>query len=513
MADFDKKEKQGLVYLVGAGPGDPELATVKALKLISECDVILYDYLVPPEILESAPPTAELIYVGKQGGEHTLPQEKINNLLVEHARQGKKVVRLKGGDPFVFGRGGEEAEVLAEAGVKFEFVPGVSSAIAAPAYAGIPLTHRRLSSSVIIVTGHEDPTKPFSAICWEKVAAGDSTLVILMGMRNLRENMQKIIEGGISPDTPVAIVRWGTRPNQKTITGTVATIADEVEKAKFKAPAVIVVGKVAEFREKLKWFEEKPLIGKRILVTRAREQASQLSKLLRDTGAEALEVPTIEIVPQLDHPQVALAMKNLSSFDWIVFTSANGVKFFFEALEKYDMDVRTVGKAKIAAIGPATASALRENHIRPDAVPREFKAEGLVEIFSEQSVAGKRFLLARAEEAREVLPQELKKRGAEVVIAPIYRSSLPIGAKEKLEALFKSRRPHMVTFASSSTVRNFMAIAEGTVLDGVDIACIGPVTAETAREFNLEVKVQPKEYTIPAFVDAIISFYLSTERS
>lgn len=514
MANPDKTEKRGIVYLVGAGPGDPELATVKALRLISECDVILYDYLVPPEILESASPKAELIYVGKQGGEHTLPQERINSLLVEHAKQGKKVVRLKGGDPFVFGRGGEEAEELAEAGVKFEFVPGVSSAIAAPAYAGIPLTHRKLSSSVIIVTGHEDPTKPFSAICWDKVAAGDSTLVILMGMRNLRENMQKIMEGGISPNTPVAIVRWGTRSNQKTISGTVATIADVVEKAKFKAPAVIVVGKVAEFREKLKWFEEKPLIGKRILVTRAREQASELSKLLREAGAETIEFPTIEIIPQLDHPQVELAMRALPSFDWLVFTSTNGVKFFFEALEKYNMDVRSVGKSKIAAIGPATAAALKERYLSPDLVPEEFKAEGLVERFVRENLMGKKFLLARAEEARDVLPNELKKKGAEVVIAPIYRSSPPsTGAKEKLEAVFKYRRPHMITFASSSTVRNFMAIAEEISLNGVDVACIGPVTADTAREFNLEVKVQPNEYTIPAFVEAIISFYLSAERS
>lgn len=513
MADSSKKDKQGIVYLVGAGPGDPELATVKAIRLISECDVILYDYLVPPEILEYASPSAQLIYVGKQGGEHTLPQERINSLLVEHAKQGKRVVRLKGGDPFVFGRGGEEAEVLADAGVKFEFVPGVSSAIAAPAYAGIPLTHRRLSSSVIIVTGHEDPTKPFSAICWEKVASGDSTLVILMGMRNLRENMQKIIDGGISPDTPVAIVRWGTRPNQKTITGTVATIADMVEKAKFKAPAVIVVGKVAEFRDKLKWFEDKPLLGKRILVTRAREQASQLSKLLREAGAESLEVPTIELVPQLDHPEVEHAIRNISGFDWLVFTSANGVKFFFEALERYEMDVRAVSKAKIAVIGPATATALKERHIRPDVVPHEFKAEGLVEIFGKENLQGKRFLLARAQEAREVLPEELKRRGAEVVIAPIYRSTPSASAKEKLEAIFKSRPPHMVTFASSSTVRNFMEMAKGISLDGVDVACIGPVTAQTAQEFNLKVKVQPKEYTIPALVDAIVNFYLSEARS
>jgi len=507
MAKKDREIPAGMVYLVGAGPGDPDLITVKGAQLLAGCDVVLYDYLAPPEILDLVNPAAEKIYVGKEGGEHTLPQEKINSLLVEYAKRGKKIVRLKGGDPFIFGRGGEEAEALAEAGVLFEFVPGVSSAVAAPAYAGIPLTHRRFISSVTIITGHEDPTKPFGAINWEQVASGDSTLVILMGMRNLRDNMRRLISAGLDPATPVAIVRWGTRPNQQTLTATVATAADEAERVKFKAPAVIVVGRVVEFRDKLKWFERRPLLGKRIIVTRAREQAGQLSSRLREAGAEVFEAPAIKIVSRTDSPAVKAAIARIAEFDWVVVTSVNGVRYLFEALDAAGLDARTLGGKKLAAIGPATAQALRDRGLRADAVPEEFKAEGLVEAMGDTSVKGRKILIARAEEARDVLPEELRHKGAEVTIAPVYSSIMPPDATENLKRIFVKKRPDMIAFTSSSTVKNFMKMAEGKNLDGIDIASIGPITSETIRGFGLKIAVQPAEYTIPMLVDAIIEYY------
>lgn len=504
MAKNNKEKPEGIVYLVGAGPGDPDLITMKGARLIAECDVVLYDYLAPPEILELVNRAAEKIYVGKQGGQHTLPQEKINSLLVERAKLGKKVVRLKGGDPLIFGRGGEEAEVLAEAGVRFEFVPGVSSAFAAPAYAGIPLTHRRFTSSVTIITGHEDPTKPFSAINWEQVASGDNTLVILMGMRNLRENMARLVAAGLDPATPIAIVRWGTRPNQQTLTATVSTVADEADRVKFKAPAVIVVGRVVEFREKLKWFEKRPLLGKRILVTRAREQAGQLSSRLRDAGAEVFETPTIEIAGQIEHPAVTSAIAHIADFDWVIVTSANGVKYLLEALDAAGLDARALGGKKLAAIGPATAQALRDHGFKADVVPEEFRAEGLIEALGGENITGRKILIARAEEAREILPEELRRMGADVTVAPIYATRIPMEIMTALKNLFEHKKPDMITFASSSTVKNFIKIADTLNLDGIDIASIGPITSDTARELGLKVVVQPAEYTIPALVEAII---------
>jgi len=384
--------RPGTVYLVGAGPGDPELVTLKARRLLEKADVILYDFLAPHEMLNWARPETEFIYVGKQGGSHTLPQEKINRLMVEAAREGKNVVRLKGGDPFIFGRGGEEAEVLADAGVPFELVPGISSAVSAPLYAGIPLTHRSCTSSVVFLTGHEAADKECTRVPWENVAKAGHTIVILMGVKNIRPNMQCLLDAGMDPNTPVGIIRWGTRPDQRTMTGTVATIADKVERGGFKAPAIIVVGEVVKYRDKLKWHDIKPLFGARVLVTRTKGQAEELSQLLLDAGADVYEVPAIEIVPAIDRPEVDAALDKLGEADWVVLTSANGVRLLMEALLRRGGDIRDLAGKKLAAIGPATAAKIEEMGIRVDLVPPEYKAEGLAASLGEEGVKGKKFL-------------------------------------------------------------------------------------------------------------------------
>ena len=502
-----KTKKIGTVYLVGAGPGDPELVTLKAKKLIESADVLLYDFLAPQEVLDWASPNAEVIYVGKHGGDHTLPQETINSLLVEKAKAGKRVVRLKGGDPFIFGRGGEEAEVLVNAGVPFEMIPGISSAIAAPLYAGIPLTHRSNTSSIVLVTGHETPNKDCSAVPWNKIASGGHTIVILMGMKHLRANIQCLLDGGIDPDTPVAIIRWGTRPDQLTITATVATIADEADRTGIKAPAIIVIGDVVRHRERLKWFEVKPLFGKRILVTRTREQANELSILLKEAGAFVYEVPTIEIVPTPDSAEVNAALDKLPDCDWVVLTSVNGVKLLVEALRGRGGDVRDLAGKRIAAIGPATAKAIEDLALKVDLVPKEYKAEGLAEALGKKGIRGKRFLLARASAARDALPKKIKEMGGETVIAPIYDARAPAGSAQKIKELLNKGKVEIAVFTSSSTVRNFMDMAHGADTSKIRIASIGPVTSQTARELGLEVHIQPAEYTIPALVNSIIEFY------
>ncbi len=503
----NKNRKPGTVYLVGAGPGDPELVTLKARRLLERADVILYDFLAPHEMLNWAPPDAEFVYVGKQGGSHTLPQEKINRLIVEKAREGKNVVRLKGGDPFVFGRGGEEAEVLAEAGVPFELVPGISSAVSAPLYAGIPLTHRSCTSSVVFLTGHEAADKECARVPWENVARAGHTIVILMGVKNIRPNMECLLRSGMDPDTPVGIIRWGTRPDQRTMTATVSTIADEVERAGFKAPAIIVVGDVVKYREKLKWHDIKPLFGARVLVTRTRDQAEELSRLLLDAGADVYEVPTIEIVPNLDQPEVEEALDKLPEADWVVLTSVNGVKLLVQALLERGRDIRDLAGKKLAAIGPATAAKIEELGIKVDVVPPEYKAEGLATSLGEEGVRGKKFLLARARAARETLPEMLREMGGEVTIAPIYDTRIPEGNDRKIKELVRGGKIDIAVFTSSSTVRNFIEMAGGEDLSGIKIASIGPITSKTARELGLEVGTAPEEYTIPALVQKIIETF------
>jgi uroporphyrinogen III methyltransferase/synthase len=497
------------VYLVGAGPGDPGLITVKGRECIAAADVVIYDYLASPALLKHARPGAELIYVGKKGGDHTLPQDEINRLIVAKAEGDRIVTRLKGGDPFVFGRGGEEAEVLVEAGIPFEIVPGVTSAVAAPAYAGIPLSHRRLTATIAFVTGHEDPGKESSGIDWSALATGIGTLVFFMGVKNLPTIVSELVGRGRPPQTPVALVRWGTTPEQATVAGTLADIVERVRKAGLTAPAIIVVGEVVGLRERLHWFEDRPLFGKRIVVTRSREQASDLVKALSDLGADCLECPTIRVAPPDDPGPLDRAIERLSEYDWIVFTSVNGVTGFFERLFACGRDVRALGHLRTAAIGPVTAERLKAFGLGSDLVPETFQAEAVVEAFRREALRGRRLLLPRAQEARPVLPAELSAMGATVHDVAVYRT-VPVGDGASLAERIAERPVDLLTFTSSSTVRNFKKLLraeDAARLAGTPAACIGPITADTARELGFEVRIVAETYTIPGLCRAILAHY------
>ena len=503
--------KQGKVYLVGAGPREPDLVTVRAVECLKKADVVIYDFLAAPELLKLVPEGAETIYVGKKGGSHTLSQDKINEVIVARAKQGCIIVRLKGGDPFIFGRGGEEAEVLAEAGIPFEVVPGVTSAVAAPAYAGIPLTHRLYTSSVAFVTGHEDPTKKQSSIDWSKLSTGVGTLVFLMGVKNLANIAEKLMAAGRDPKTPVALVRWGTTPQQTTVVGTLDTIVAKVQAAGLKPPATIVVGEVIKLRDTLNWFEKRALFGKTVVITRARAQASELVRRLTDLGAACLECPTIKVVPPEDWSPLDAAIDNLGSYDWLVFTSANGVSFFFERLYEKDKDVRVLKDVSTAAIGPATAKRLRDFGLKSDIIPETYQAESIVEAFKQEAMNGKRVLLPRAKEARPVLPVELRKMGAIVDEIAAY---LTEQARENVDVLIKRLEEgsiDLLTFTSSSTVRNFKALLPPdrfeSLIEGVIVASIGPITADTARELGFKVDIMAQDYTIDGLCDAILKHY------
>jgi uroporphyrinogen III methyltransferase/synthase len=502
------------VYLVGAGPGDPGLITVKGKECIQRADVIIYDYLASPALLKYAARSAELIYVGKKGGDHTLSQDEINSLLVDKAKSGGVITRLKGGDPFIFGRGGEEAEVLVKAGIPFEVVPGVTSAIAAAAYAGIPLTHRQLTSTLAFVTGHEDPTKEETGINWSSLASGIGTLVFFMGVKNLPNIAERLIAHGKSADTPVALIRWGTTSRQKTVTGTLGTIAERAQAAGLKAPAIIVVGDVVDLRQSLKWFEDRPLLGKRIVVTRARQQASDLVNMLTDLGAECLEHPTIDIRPPEDLQPLKRAVANVSAYDWIVFTSVNGVGYFFEQLFAAGKDARALGHLKTAAIGPATAARLLEFGLTSDIVPQTYRAESVVEAFKKEKLNDKKILLPRAKEARPILPRELKKMGAAVTEIPAYETVKAVEKSDDLIQMLKDKRVDMITFTSSSTVKNFKALLPAkdfaVLVQDVTIASIGPITSDTATELDFEVHITAQSYTIPGLVEAILQHYQNT---
>jgi len=499
------------VYLVGAGPGDPGLITVKGKECIQAADVIIYDYLASPALLKYARKSAELIYVGKKGGDHTLSQDQINDLIVAKAKTGAIVTRLKGGDPFIFGRGGEEAEVLFKAGLSFEIVPGVTSAIAAPAYAGIPLTHRKLTSTLAFVTGHEDPNKEETSIDWAALASGIGTLVFFMGVKNLPEITRQLMDHGKPPDTPAALVRWGTTPGQVTVSGTLDTIVEKVRAAGLKAPALIVVGDVVNLRPRLKWFEKRPLLGKRIIVTRARQQASDLVRLISDLGAECLEFPTIEIMPAKDPEPLQKAIENLSAYDWIVFTSVNGVIHFFEHLFASGKDVRALSHMQTAAIGPATAEQLLGFGLTSDIVPETYRAESVVTAFKELDLKAKKILLPRAREARPILPVELKKMGAEVDEIPAYETVTVKENAAELVRVLEDKAVDLITFTSSSTVKNFKALLPSAnfqaLMQGVIIASIGPITTETAEKLGFDVHISAESYTIPGLVDAILRYY------
>jgi len=503
MGDAKRSAK---VYLIGAGPGDPKLLTIKGAEALAKADVVVYDRLVHPAVLKHARPDAEMIYVGKASSRHTMKQEDINRLLVEKAKEGKVVARLKGGDPFVFGRGGEEAEELASAEIEFEVIPGITSAIAVPAYAGIPVTHRKLCSALGIITGHEDPAKAESSIKWDKIATGSDTLVFLMGVENLPNIVSELVKNGRPKETPVALIRWGTRPEQETLVGTLETIVQQVEETGFKSPAITVVGEVVALRERLRWFDNRPLFGKKIIVTRSREQASALSEKLEALGAEVVEFPVIRIVPPADTTGLDAAIHTLANqqpYDWVIFTSANGVELFIKQLFDLGLDVRAMGRAKLTAIGPVTAAALERYGLRVDYVPSEFVAEAVVRDFPEDP-SGKKVLLARAKQAREVLPEKLRELGAEVEVAAVYETMLEDSDAAEIRRMLDAGEIDAVTFTSSSTVKNFVSLAGGPALPGtVTVACIGPVTAETARGLGLKVDIVAEEYTIDGLVEAL----------
>lgn len=504
-----KKEKKsaGICYLAGAGPGDIGLVTLRAKEVVEQADVVVYDALCNPEILKWARPDAEVIYAGKRANQHALKQEETNALLVDRTRAGKCVVRLKGGDPFLFGRGGEEAEALATAGLAFEIIPGVTSAIAAPAYAGIPVTHREHTAQLTIFTGHEDPTKPESRLDYAQLAAIPGTRVMLMGVERIGVITGELIKHGARPDLPVALVRWGTTGRQETLTGTLADIAEKVAKAGFKAPAVCVIGEVVKLRDTLGWFDRRPLHGKRIVVTRTRKQAGALSSRLRMLGADVYELPTIRIEPPKDVKEFGLMVGDVHAYDWLVFTSPNGVEAFFEMFFKIRNDAREIGGVRIAAIGPATAAKVREYRLAVDLQPEEFVAEAVVAAFKKDgTIENQRILIARAEEARDVLPEELTKMGAIVDIAVAYRTVPETGDVSGAQARFREEGADMVTFTSSSTAENFMAL-KLPMPAGIKLASIGPVTSKTMRGLGLKVDVEAGQHDIPGLVAAISRFY------
>jgi uroporphyrinogen III methyltransferase / synthase len=478
----------GIVYLVGAGPGDPGLMTRRSLELIAAADAILYDRLIPGGALEGAQPDAELRYVGKEPGRPAVAQEEINELLVSLGRAGKRVVRLKGGDPFVFGRGGEEAEALAAAGVRFEVVPGVTAGVAAPAYAGIAVTHRDAASAVAFVTGHEDPSKDGSAIDWEALARFPGTLVFYMGVKNLPLIAERLVAAGRSASEPAAVVARGTLAGQRTVTGTLGEIAPAVEEARVRPPAITVVGPVAELHETLAWLERRPLHGEVVAVTRARAQASDLAGRLQALGAEVVETPAIRIEP--------LPVELPAPPDLLCFTSPNGVRLYFEALSG---DARSLAGTRIAAIGPGTAAALREHGIEADVVPERFVAEGLLEALDGEPLEGRRVLVARAAEARDTLPDGLRERGAQVEVLALYRTVAEPLSEAQTEAL---ERATYVTFTSSSTVRYFLS-ATGRLPEGARAVSIGPVTSATLREHGLDPAVEAERHDIDGLVDAL----------
>jgi len=500
----------GKVFLVGTGPGDIRLITVKGMECLKKADAVVYDRLVNTRLLSFARPGAELIYVGKAPDNHIMKQEEINNVLADEAKKGKVVVRLKGGDPFVFGRGGEEAQRLQEEGIPFEIVPGITSAVAVPAYAGIPVTHRDFTSTFTVITGHEDPAKEGSSINWERLASDPGTLVFLMGVNNLPLIAKRLIANGKDSATPAALVSWGTRTKQQVVTATLGTVAEEVRRSGLTSPAVIVVGEVVQLRKQLKWYENKPLFGRRVLVTRSREQAGVLSERIEEMGGEAFEFPTIGIEPPDDYEPLDAAIKKAGSFDWIIFTSVNGVRFFFDRMRHLKVDIRSLGRARVGAIGPKTAETLEEKGIVVDMIPEKFCAESIIEELSEKLEAGQKALLPRADLARPLLVTSLKELGVEVEEVVAYRTTVAADKANVLPEMLKDKEIDVVTFTSSSTVRNlisFLGEEERERLKDLTIACIGPVTAQTAESLGLKVDVAAADYTIDGLVEAMINYF------
>ena len=494
--------RPGVVYLVGAGPGDPGLMTARALELIGSADAIFYDRLIPPGALDGAREDAELVYVGKAPDRPSMSQEEIGARLVEAGLSGKSVVRLKGGDPFVFGRGGEEGEALREAGVEFEVVPGVTAGVAATAYAGIPVTHRDDASAVAFVTGHEDPGKEESALDWDALARFPGTLVFYMGVKRLAANAAALVEAGRGAEEPAAAVERGTMEGQRTVIATLGTLAEAVEREGVAAPALIVVGPVVERRESLAWLERRPLFGRRVIVTRARAQASGLAATLRDLGAEVVELPAIRVEPRIESEEVRGAVDSIREYALVCLTSPNGVRLLFEALRGAGLDARALAGATVAAIGPGTARALAANGVVADVVPERFVAEALVEALAGIDVAGRKVLVARAAEARGVLPDALRKRGAEVDVVSLYETVREQPSDEAIEA---ARDADYVTFTSSSTVRNLTEALGDRFPGSARVVSIGPVTSEAAREAGLEIHIEAERHDVDGLLAVLLA--------
>ena len=500
----------GIVFLVGAGPGDPGLLTARALELIVAADVIVHDRLIPRDALAPARPDAELLYVGKEPGDASVPQEGIEELLIDRARQGKLVVRLKGGDPFVFGRGGEEAEALADAEIPFEVVPGVTAGVAAPAYAGIPVTHRDDASAVAFVTGHEDPAKEDSSLDYDALARFPGTLVFYMGVKALPALAERLIAAGRDASEPAAVIERGTLPGQRTVTSTLEGIAAAAAEADIRPPSVTVVGPVAARRERIAWLERRPLHGKKVVVTRARAQASELARQLDALGAEPVELPAIRIEPRIDSEEVRRAVSEIHTYALVCLTSPNGVALLFEAMAEQGRDARALANATIAAIGAGTEAALAAHGVVADLVPDRFVAEELVAELSKLELSGKPVLVARAAEARELLPDALRKQGAQVDVVPLYET---VAEQPDPEALERARDADFITFTSSSTVRNFVEASANGIPEGAKVISIGPVTSDAVREAGLTVDVEAERHDIAGLVEALLSAATQTPAS
>lgn len=493
------------VYLVGAGPGDIGLITLRGLELIKKADVIIYDHLVNRRLLDFSKHNAEQIYVGKQASQHELPQQDINKLLVDKSRENDIVVRLKGGDPFIFGRGGEEAEFLYENNIAFEIVPGITSAISAPAYAGIPLTHRHYASTVAFITGHEDNRKETSAIKWDEIAKGPDTLVFLMGIKNINNIKDKLIQCGRNPQTPACIIQWGTLPEQKVVTGHLTDIDLLAKRNKIKPPGIIIIGEVIKMRDRLKWFENRPLFGKKVAITRPLHQSKRLGNLLAEKGASIIYLPTIEIVPIEPNNALKEAIRGIVKYDYMIFTSVNGVSIFIKNLFETGKDIRALYNIKIIPVGEATAELLKSSGIIPDFFPERFISEGIIDILKSLNIKDKRFLLPRAEQARDVISEYIKNQGGICDIIPLYKTVLPTSASPITE------KPDVITFTSSSTVNNFIELYGKDILGEIIVASIGPVTTDTLKKHKVDVHIEAERYDIKGLVDAIEGYFLKFE--
>jgi uroporphyrinogen III methyltransferase/synthase len=503
-------KSKGMVYLVGAGPGDAGLMTMRGAELLARADVVVYDALVNGDLLRLAPAGAEFVFAGKRSGLHVMPQEEVNRLLVEKARAGKCVVRLKGGDPYVFGRGGEEAEELAAAGMPFEVVPGITSSIAGPNYAGIPLTHRDHCSSFSVITGHEDPAKEDVDVDWAQVARAPGTKVVLMGVTRVGKIAEALMANGMEASTPVAVIRWATTGRQQSVSGTLKTIADVVESARFKPPAIIVIGEVVRLRGKLNWFENRSLFGQRIVVTRTREQASQLSRQLLERGADVLEIPVIRTLPPTDRQSIADVLLELNAYDWLIFTSPNGVSAFFDFFFLAFGDLRDIGGVRIAAVGAATAAKIRELHLTVDVMPDEYVASKIAGALAKcESIENLKILLLRAEAANKDLPKQLEEMGAIVDDVAVYKTMPETEDRNGAAARLMEGGADWITFTSGSTVENFNARFDLKQLAGrypqLKLASIGPETSKAIVALGLKPAMEAKEHTIDGLVRAIES--------